>query len=181
MVHPEDKKMLPKLSFVLGGAASGKSLWAENYVLGSGARPVYLATSRIFDDEIAHKVQVHQERRDARWHNLNADLDLGPALATLDAGQAVLIDCATMWLSNQMLDESDLVAAQTALLNDIKSCAAPVVMVSNEVGHGIVPDNKLARAFREAQGRLNIAFAAQADFAVMITAGLPQVLKGQLP
>lgn len=93
----------------------------------------------------------------------------------------MLIDCATMWLTNQMMDEADLEAAQNELLTALANCAAPVVIVSNEVGHGIVPDNALARSFREAQGRLNIALARRADLAVLVTAGLPQVLKGQLP
>jgi adenosylcobinamide kinase/adenosylcobinamide-phosphate guanylyltransferase len=86
-----------------------------------------------------------------------------------------------MWLSNVMLDDRDLATDQARLLEAITTCVAPVVMVTNEVGHGIVPDNRLARRFRDAQGRLNIALAAQADLAVMITAGLPLVLKGQLP
>ncbi|WP_366944086.1 bifunctional adenosylcobinamide kinase/adenosylcobinamide-phosphate guanylyltransferase [uncultured Roseobacter sp.] len=174
-------KMLPKLTFVLGGAASGKSLWAENLLLSSHLAPVYLATSRIFDDEIKVRVEVHKSRRSDRWVNFEAQLELGPVLRELESGQGVLIDCVTMWLSNHMLDENDIDAAQRRLLSDLTSCDAPCVVVSNEVGHGIVPDNALARRFREAQGRLNIALAAQADLVVFVTAGLPTVLKGQLP
>nr|WP_299781970.1 bifunctional adenosylcobinamide kinase/adenosylcobinamide-phosphate guanylyltransferase [uncultured Roseobacter sp.] len=173
--------MLPKLTFVLGGAASGKSLWAENLLLSSHLAPVYLATSRIFDDEIKVRVEVHKSRRSDRWVNFEAQLELGPVLRELESGQGVLIDCVTMWLSNHMLDENDIDAAQRRLLSDLTSCDAPCVVVSNEVGHGIVPDNALARRFREAQGRLNIALAAQADLVVFVTAGLPTVLKGQLP
>lgn len=173
--------MLPKLTFVLGGAASGKSFWAENLLLSNRLAPVYLATSRIFDDEIKMRVEIHKSRRSDRWVNFEAQLELGPVLGQLESGQGALIDCATMWLSNHMLDESDVDAAQTRLLSDLMSCDAPCVVVSNEVGHGIVPDNALARRFREAQGRLNIALAAQADLAVLVTAGLPTVLKGQLP
>lgn len=173
--------MLPKLTFVLGGAASGKSLWAENLLLSSRLDPVYLATSRIFDDEIKMRVEVHRSRRSDRWMNFEAQLELKPVLQPLESSHGVLIDCATMWLSNQMLDGNDLPAAQERLLADLNGCQAPAVVVSNEVGHGIVPDNQLARRFREAQGRLNIALAAQADLVVQITAGLPTVLKGQLP
>nr|WP_300012126.1 bifunctional adenosylcobinamide kinase/adenosylcobinamide-phosphate guanylyltransferase [uncultured Roseobacter sp.] len=173
--------MLPKLTFVLGGAASGKSLWAENLLLSSHLAPVYLATSRVFDDEIKMRVEVHKSRRSDRWVNFEAQLELGPVLRELESGQGVLIDCVTMWLSNHMLDENDIDAAQRRLLSDLKSCDAPCVVVSNEVGHGIVPENALARRFREAQGRLNIALAAQADLVVFVTAGLPTVLKGQLP
>lgn len=174
-------KMLPKLTFVLGGAASGKSAWAENLLLSSHLDCVYLATSRNLDAEINDKIISHKARRGAEWLNIEADLDLGPALRGLKPGQAVLIDCATMWLSNHMLDELDLHTARNALLSALTHCAAPVVIVSNEVGQGIVPQNALARGFREAQGRLNIALAAQAELAVQITAGLPVVLKGTLP
>ncbi len=169
---------MPKLTFVLGGAASGKSLWAETYLLGSDLAPVYLATSRAFDDETKLKIKLHKRRRKADWSNVEAETDLSGPLAMLHANQSVLIDCATMWLTNLMMDDADLDLAQKALLTALKTCAAPVVIVSNEVGQGIVPDNALARRFREAQGRLNIALAEQADRVVLVTAGLPQVLKG---
>jgi adenosylcobinamide kinase/adenosylcobinamide-phosphate guanylyltransferase len=173
--------MLPKGTFVLGGAASGKSEWAETFISSSGLSPIYLATGRIWDDEVGLRVKVHQARRDARWQTVEEPLDLGPVLGSPEANRPVLIDCATMWLSNQMMDEADLSAATDALVVALRDCAAPWVIVSNEVGHGIVPDNKLARTFREAQGRLNIALAREADLAVMVVAGLPQILKGVLP
>lgn len=173
--------MLPHGTFVLGGAASGKSAWAENLIETNCLTALYLATGRVLDDEVRARVNVHVARRDSRWHTVEAPLDLAPALSALSATDAVLIDCATMWLSNHLLDGSDLARAQSALLNALQACAAPWVIVSNEVGHGVVPDNRLARQFREAQGRLNIALAAQADLAVQVVAGLPQILKGQLP
>jgi adenosylcobinamide kinase/adenosylcobinamide-phosphate guanylyltransferase len=173
--------MLPKMCFVLGGAASGKSAWAENLLLSSDLKPVYVATARIFDDEIKVKVSLHKTRRSGRWTNYEADLDLGPVLQNLGPDHAVLIDCATMWLSNHMLDGSDIDTATDRLLTSLSACLAPVVLVSNEVGQGIVPDNALARKFRERQGRLNIALAAQADTVVQVVVGLPQVLKGVLP
>ena len=172
--------MLPKRSFVLGGAASGKSLWAENYILSNGLNPIYLATGRVEDAEIKMRVKVHKDRRDARWTTIEEPLDLSPTLEKLSDQTPVLIDCATMWLSNQMMDQADLQEATQKLIAGLRACPAPWVIVSNEVGHGIVPDNKLARQFREAQGRLNIALAAEADLAVMVIAGLPQVLKGAL-
>ncbi|MGC1497101.1 MAG: bifunctional adenosylcobinamide kinase/adenosylcobinamide-phosphate guanylyltransferase [Sulfitobacter sp.] len=171
---------LQKRTFVLGGAASGKSAWAEGLLESTGLPMVYVATGRVFDDEVRQRVKIHRARRDQRWTTVEAPLDLGPALAALSRDQVVLIDCATMWLSNHLLDGSDLKQAQSDLISALRSCAAPWVIVSNEVGHGIVPDNKLARQFREAQGRLNIALAAEADLAVQVIAGLPQVLKGQL-
>ncbi len=173
--------MHPNLTFVLGGAASGKSSFAEQLVVSSGKKRVYLATSQVFDDEMKNKVQKHVVQRGAGWETIEAPLDLSDALARLGADQICLIDCATMWLSNNLLAENDLEQAQAELLEAVQNCPAQILIVSNEVGHGIVPDNALARKFREAQGRLNISLAAQADLVVQVTAGLPLVLKGQLP
>ena len=173
--------MLPSLSFVLGGAASGKSVFAENLILNSALTPVYVATSRIWDDETKKRVEVHRARRSDHWQMFEAPFDLNLALSTATTQQAVLIDCATMWLTNHLLEENDLIAAEADLIGAIANCSAPVVIVSNEVGQGIVPDNTLSRRFREAQGRLNITLAAQADLAVQVIAGLPNVLKGALP
>jgi adenosylcobinamide kinase/adenosylcobinamide-phosphate guanylyltransferase len=173
--------MLPKLTFVLGGACSGKSLWAENLIIRSQLDPVYLATSRIFDNEMQEKINRHKARRSGSWLDIEADCDLAGPLVSLRHTQAVLIDCATMWLTNLMMDDDDIPKAQSGLLAAIGCCRAPVVIVSNEVGQGIVPDNALARRFREAQGHLNCALAAQSDLAVFVVAGLPQVLKGALP
>lgn len=173
--------MLPRGSFILGGAASGKSVWAENHILSSNLTCVYLATGRVWDEEVDLRVKVHQARRDKRWRTVEEPLNLAPILAALPPETPVLIDCATMWLNNQMMEETDLEDETNALVSALRTCAAPWVVVSNEVGHGIVPENKLARQFREAQGRLNITLAAEADLAVMIVAGLPQVLKGELP
>ncbi|MEY8841170.1 bifunctional adenosylcobinamide kinase/adenosylcobinamide-phosphate guanylyltransferase, partial [Cribrihabitans sp. XS_ASV171] len=108
-------------------------------------------------------------------------LDPTAALAELSAGEICLIDCATMWLSNHLLAENDLTEAQATLFAALRACRAETVVVSNEVGQGIVPENALARRFREAQGRLNIALAAEADRVVHVVAGLPRPLKGDLP
>ncbi|MGB3244760.1 MAG: bifunctional adenosylcobinamide kinase/adenosylcobinamide-phosphate guanylyltransferase [Sulfitobacter sp.] len=173
--------MLPKRTIVLGGAASGKSAWAESLLENSNLTLTYVATGQAFDDETQIRVEIHQARRDARWTTVEAPLDLAPALSALGPKDGVLIDCATMWLSNHMLEGNDIEIAQNALIDALRNTSAPWVIVSKEVGHGIVPDNALARRFREAQGRLNIALAAEADLAVMVIAGLPQVLKGRFP
>lgn len=173
--------MLPSSTFVLGGAASGKSVWAETLIINSKLKPVYLATGRMQDAETQKRVELHRARRDARWRTIESPLELGMPLATLKKGEAVLIDCATMWLSNHMLADQTISAAQDDLLAALDNCPVPWIIVSNEVGHGIVPDNALARRFREAQGRLNIALAARAELAVFVTAGIAQVLKGTLP
>ncbi|MBM2293669.1 bifunctional adenosylcobinamide kinase/adenosylcobinamide-phosphate guanylyltransferase [Sulfitobacter pseudonitzschiae] len=172
--------MLPSMTFVLGGAASGKSAFAENVIINSGLIPVYLATARIWDAEIKDRVKVHRDRRDAAWINFEATHDLAHVLCERDASEAVLIDCATMWLTNHVMDGNNLAQAQAALMQALDDCAAPVVIVSNELGQGIVPADADTRAFREAQGRLNIALAARADTAIQVVAGLPNVLKGSL-
>ncbi|MFV0245286.1 MAG: bifunctional adenosylcobinamide kinase/adenosylcobinamide-phosphate guanylyltransferase [Qingshengfaniella sp.] len=172
---------LPSLSLILGGAASGKSAFAEGLVLGSGLDPVYVATSQALDAEMRNKIFRHQTLRGDRWQTVEAPFDLSPAIAGARHGQALLIDCLTMWLTNHLLAEHDLPARIQDLLADLDRARVPVVLVSNEVGHGIVPENALARRFREAQGRLNQAIAAQADLAVAVMAGLPLVLKGTLP
>lgn len=127
------------------------------------------------------KVEQHIMQRGPDWTTIEEPLDLGPPLSELSADQVCLLDCATMWLSNHLLAENDLEKVQADLLDALRGCKAQVVIVSNEVGQGIVPDNALSRKFREAQGRLNIALAAEADLVIQVTAGLPLVLKGQLP
>ncbi len=173
--------MLPELTLVLGGAASGKSAFAESLVKGTGRGLVYLATAQIHDNEMRAKVYHHKETRGAGWRTVEEPLDVGRTLAAISGDQAVLLDCATMWLSNHMLAENDLAEAEAGLMAGIALSAAPIVIVSNEVGLSVVPDNKLARDFREAQGRLNQKLAQKAGLVVNVIAGLPQILKGQLP
>lgn len=173
--------MLPGLTLVLGGAASGKSEFAEGLVTGTGRGPVYLATARVHDGEMREKVNRHKELRGQGWRTIEEPLDAGRALATISGDTAVLLDCATMWLSNHLLAENDLAEAEAGLMAGLALCAAPVVVVSNEVGLSVVPDNALARRFRQAQGELNQKLAARAGLVVNVIAGLPQVLKGALP
>ncbi|MFU8863636.1 MAG: bifunctional adenosylcobinamide kinase/adenosylcobinamide-phosphate guanylyltransferase [Rhodobacterales bacterium] len=173
--------MLPKLTLVLGGAASGKSAWAENLVLGGAQNPVYLATAQAWDTEMQAKIERHRLSRGDGWVTVEAPLELGLALAQADANQAVLLDCATLWLTNHLLADHDLDHETAGLLDALGTCAAPVVVVSNEVGYGIVPDNALSRRFRQAQGELNQKLAAQADLVVAVMAGLPLGLKGRIP
>ena len=170
--------MLPSLTFVLGGAASGKSLVAENIIYNSDLQLVYVATSRIFDDEMQTKINTHIARRDARWTTISVEKDIPEVLVKLTNNQAVLIDCVTMWLTNTILDGDDVDLAQSNFLRALTASSASLVVVSNEVGQGIVPDNALSRQFREAQGRLNIALAARADCVIHVVAGLSHVLKG---
>ncbi len=172
---------LPSLTLVLGGAASGKSTFAESLVLKVDRPPIYIATAQVFDDEMAKKVSRHREMRGASWITIEEPLDLSSALNTVAEGQPVLIDCATLWLTNVILGDHDVKVQSAALMTAISRCAGPVVVVSNEVGQGIVPDNALSRQFRNAQGQLNQDIAAQAELVVAVMAGLPLALKGRLP
>jgi adenosylcobinamide kinase / adenosylcobinamide-phosphate guanylyltransferase len=172
---------LPRLSLVVGGARSGKSAFAEALVLGSDHRRRYIATAEPHDDEMRERIAQHQRDRGADWTTVEAPLDLVAALATAREGEVVLIDCATLWLTNLMLGDRDIPAATEGLVAALAACPAPVVIVTNEVGWGIVPDNALARRFRDAQGRLNQRLAGEAGLVVTVIAGLPMVLKGMLP
>lgn len=166
---------------MVGGAASGKSAFAEQLCAESGKQKHYLATSQIFDDEMQTKVVKHVAQRGAGWTTHEAPFDVAPVLSGLGARDICLLDCATMWLTNHMLAEHDVADEQDRLLKALRTCSADVVIVSNETGQGIVPENKLARQFREAQGRLNIVLAREAELVVQVVVGLPNVLKGQIP
>ncbi len=173
--------MFPKVTLVLGGASSGKSAFAERLVLSADKPAVYLATAQADDDEMADRIARHRKRRGAAWRTLEVPLEVAATLQGLAADEVVLLDCATLWLSNHLLKGRDIESEQEALLSALKSCACSVVVVSNEVGQGVVPDNALARRFSEAQGRLNQHIAAHADLVVSVIAGLPIELKRALP
>ncbi len=169
-------------ALVLGGARSGKSAFAEKLVLASGLSPVYLASAEAWDEEMRQRIAAHRAARSGNgWITHEVPLQVPEFLARCREDQAVLFDCTTLWLSNLMLDGQDPGAATDALLAALAACPAKVVVVSNEVGQGIVPDNAEARTFRDAQGRMNQALAAEADLAVAVMAGLPLVLKGRMP
>lgn len=173
--------MLPKLSLILGGASSGKSNFAENLVALCGAPRVYIATAQAFDDEMRTKIANHLVARGENWRTIETPLAAADALTDLGTNEVALLDCATMWLSNHLLAETDLSQETDRLLQALSACRGRVVVVSNEVGLDVVPENRLARRFRDAQGKLNQSIAAQADLAVLVVAGLPMLLKGQLP
>lgn len=173
--------MIPKLTFILGAAASGKSVYAERVVMETGAPRVYIATSQAYDAEMEEKIQRHQDQRGPDWRTVDCPYDLSAALADIAPDEVVLVDCATMWLSNHLLSDGDIPALTVALIEALGRCKGRVVVVSNEVGMGIVPENALARRFRNAQGKLNQELAQAADTVVLVAAGLPLALKGELP
>lgn len=172
---------LPPLTLVIGGARSGKSGFAERLIAASARPRRYIATAQAWDDEMRARIAAHVADRGAGWLTVEAPLDLAGALDAVPEGEAVLVDCATLWLTNHLLAEHDLEAEMRGLRAALAGCAAPVVIVSNEVGWGIVPENALARRFRDVQGRLNQHLAADAGLVVTVMAGLPLALKGTLP
>ena len=167
-------------TLILGGAASGKSAYAESLVFQEDRSRVYVATSQAWDDEMRQKIADHKAQRGPNWRTIEEPVDMTAALATVSADEIVLIDCATLWLTNVMLGDHDLEPETRAFLAAIEACPAPVIIVSNETGLGIVPDNKLARDFRNAQGRLNQRLAQISDAVVFVAAGLPMVMKGSV-
>jgi adenosylcobinamide kinase / adenosylcobinamide-phosphate guanylyltransferase len=174
---------MTRFTLVLGGARSGKSRYAEGLIRAAPAqtRPHYLATAQAWDAEMAARIMAHRADRDGQgWVTVEAPLDLAGALAALPPAAPVLIDCLTLWVTNHLLADSDLTAEGAALAAAIARHAGPVVAVANEVGLGIVPDNALARRFRDAAGRLHQDLAAQADRVVLVVAGLPLAVKGSL-
>jgi adenosylcobinamide kinase/adenosylcobinamide-phosphate guanylyltransferase len=165
------------LTFVLGGARSGKSTHAETLVTALPAPWTYIATAHAFDGEMEQRIASHRVRRAPGWETIEAPLDLVAALAALPDGRPVLVDCLTLWLTNQMLAEGDLEVEGQRLAGVLSRPRGPWFVVSNEVGLGIVPDNALARRFRDAAGRLNQAVAGVADEVLFMVAGLPMRVK----
>lgn len=167
-----------RITLVLGGARSGKSRYAEALVRDAGGG-IYLATAQALDDEMAARIARHRAERGNAWTTIEEPLELAAALERgAQAGRPILVDCLTLWLSN-LMGTARAVERETArLIAVLKTLPVPVVLVSNEVGLGIVPDNALARAFRDEAGRLNQAVAAAAGRVVLLAAGLPLVLKG---
>jgi adenosylcobinamide kinase/adenosylcobinamide-phosphate guanylyltransferase len=163
------------LTLVLGGARSGKSRYAESLVTVLPPPWIYVATAEARDAEMAERIAAHRARRGAGWRTIEEPHDIASILAG-DEG-IVLIDCLTLWLSNRMLAGADMDAEMDTLEVCLDVCVNPKVLVANEVGSGIVPDNALGRRFRDLQGALNQRLAARADRVVLMVAGLPLVVK----
>ena len=175
----DTSKMFSGLTLVLGGAASGKSAYAERLAEQTAPQRLYLATAQAHDAEMRLKIAAHRDRRGVGWQTAECPFYIGASLRA--ANGVVLLDCVTMWLSNHLLADHDIDIETDRLLADLADCPAPVIAVSNELGLSIVPENALARRFREAQGALNQRLAEQAGRVIFVAAGLPLALKGALP
>lgn len=164
---------------ILGGARSGKSALAEQRAAASGQAVTFVATAEAGDAEMAARIAAHRERRPAHWTTVEAPRELAAALrAHAGPGRLLLVDCLTLWLANLVADDTALEHERAALLAALPALAGEIVLVSNEVGLGIVPDNPLGRRFRDAAGRLNQEVAGACERVTLVAAGLPLTLKG---
>ncbi len=163
---------------ILGGARSGKSAYAEQRVAQLGGEKVYVATAEALDLEMVARIRLHQERRGTRWTTVEEPVELGTVLEkNAGPGKVILVDCVTLWLSNMMGKSMNVAAEVNRLAELLPTLAGTVVLVSNEVGMGIVPENALARAFRDEAGLGNQMLAAVCDEVVFVAAGLPLQMK----
>lgn len=169
-------------TLVLGGARSGKTRWAlaraEALPSRGKSRLVMIATAEALDAEMAERIARHRAERDSRWMTVEAPTALAEAIGAMGAGDIAVVDCLTLWLSNLMLANTPLPEAFDRLEDACASSPAQLILISNEVGQGVVPDNPLARRFRDEAGRLHQRLAARADRVLMVVAGLPLWLKG---
>ncbi|WID94791.1 bifunctional adenosylcobinamide kinase/adenosylcobinamide-phosphate guanylyltransferase [Bosea vestrisii] len=168
---------LPPLTLVLGGARSGKSRHAEALIEALPGPWTYIATAQAYDDEMRARIAEHRARRSRDWQTVDAPVALPEAIRNARSGPPILVDCLTLWLTNLLLAERDIAIATGELIAACREAEGPVVLVSNEVGLGIVPDNALARRFRDEAGRLHQRLAAQAGRVVFMVAGLPMQVK----
>ena len=173
--------MTERLSLVLGGARSGKSSFALKLANRKGKEKFYLATAEAFDEEMKKRIEHHKKKRTGSWKTIEEALDITGVLKKLRSQcDVVVIDCMTLWLSNllhQGYDDEAIAIKTKELLDTIKGNDYLLIAVSNEVGMGIVPDNKLARDFRDLAGRLNQEMAAAADEVYFLLSGIPQKIK----
>ena len=164
-------------TLVLGGARSGKSSHAMRLAEALAARPLLIATAEAGDGEMRQRIARHREERGAHWRVVEAPLALAEAIAELEADAVTVVDCLTLWLSNLLHEGRDAESESSRLLAAIDASPARLILVSNEVGLGIVPATPLGRSFRDEQGRLNQRVAEVADRVILLAAGLPLVLK----
>ncbi|SFG48264.1 adenosylcobinamide kinase /adenosylcobinamide-phosphate guanylyltransferase [Desulfotomaculum arcticum] len=177
-----------EIVLVIGGARSGKSAVAESYASNLANKVVYIATAGVQDEEMARRVKLHRERRPENWSTVEEKQCLGAALTKLQPGSVVLVDCLTIWITNWLLDQTveelSAEAKETRIMQEAANFIQAaqdnklkLIMVSNEVGYGLVPDNELGRLFRDISGRVNQYVAAVADKVFLVISGIPLEIK----
>ena len=178
----EPSAALAPVTLVLGGARSGKSHYAEAQIERAAGGGTYIATATVEDDEMRTRIAEHRARRGPQWRTVEENLDLADAIAlSAEWRRPILVDCLTLWLASLIRAGGDVAAETDRLVAALAAANVPIVLVANEVGLGIVPENGLARTFRDAAGRLNQRMAALADRVVFMAAGLPMLLKDAVP
>lgn len=179
MTNHHEKHIL----LVLGGTRSGKSYFAEERTLSIAQnrklKPIYIATAEAFDDEMRERINRHRQERSPQFTTVEASLDLLPLLANYDENHILLIDSLGVWITNHMMQNNDVDKVISTLTNAIRTSKASLTLVSDEVGLGIIPENKMTRQFRDHIGKLNQSMANIANKAVFMVAGLPLDLKGE--
>lgn len=170
---------MAKSILITGGARSGKSVFAERITLTLGDPAIYIATAEALDAEMADRIARHRARRGTQWQTVAEPIDLARALKDSDGGPPRLVDCVTLWVSNLMHAQHDPIAAAEEICALLPSLTSPVILVTNEVGSGIVPDNALARAFRDAAGLCNQHLGRACDEVWLVVSGQPLKVKPQ--
>lgn len=177
---PVDKQNQSQVHLILGGARSGKSRYGEQLVAQTGKKVVYLATASSHDDEMAKRIEQHQQDRPSSWPTIECPVQLPQAIEKHGQQQnALLVDCLTLWLMNIMMESKDLAAAVDELLLSLKNCQAQVFLVSNEITMGVVPMGELSRNYVDELGRLHQRIASQANNVTLMVAGIPMVVKAE--
>ncbi len=169
---------MAKITLILGGARSGKSLYAEQLALSGTGTKIYLATAQAHDAEMEKRIEIHKKRRSEGWETVEEPLDIAKIISGNQQPVTILVDCLTLWLSNLLHKEMDIPKEIDSLVDALKSTGANVILVSNEIGFGIVPENILAREFRDFAGLLHQMVAFTANEVVMVVAGIPVKIKG---
>ena len=167
------------ITLVIGGARSGKSGFALTSASGIPGRKAYVATAQALDVEMKERIEKHRKERSSDWQTCEEPFALAGLLNKLGMEyDAIIVDCLTLWLSNQMMNNRDVISEFEKLLPSIESCRGQLFLVSNEVGMGIVPENAMARRFRDLAGTINRRMAETADTVFLVTAGIPLKIKG---
>lgn len=176
--------LFPNTTLIIGGASSGKTKFAEELTLKQGSRPLYVATAQPHDEEMKEKIKIHQQSRaSANWETIEAHYDLANKIDSLNLKlfDTVLIDCLTMWLTNHYLKDNDIFKESLKLISAIQRAKINLVIVTNEIGYSVVPENKMAREFQKIQGQLNQQIALEVQRVIQVVAGLPVVIKESIP